>query len=256
MNATTIAGLIAAASVLTVILFKRYVYTPMVDRVTVWEYERGLKYHKGRIVKILDPGRYWIFKPNTFVGRMDMRPRLLEVQGQEVLTADSISLKVSIAGTFKVADPYMAVLQAQDYVKALHTVVQVAMRDIIGSRPIDELLEDRRSFDVQLMGLCEKKAEELGLKLLSVNVRDIMFPGDLKRVFAKVVEARKEGLAALERARGETAALRNLANGAKILENNPALLQLRMLQSLAQSSGNTLVLNWSSADNPVPLTTS
>ncbi len=252
METTITAALIGGAVVLAILFFKHSVYKPLIDRVTIWEYEKGLKYHKGRFVKLLDPGVYWMFRLAGRIDRIDMRPSTFAVVGQEVLSSDSISLKISIAGTYQVVDPYVAVNQVQNYLQTLHLTVQVAMRDIIGSRPIDELLENRNAFDRQLMEQCEKKFEELGLKLISVNVRDIMFPGELKRVFAKVVEARKEGLAALERARGETAALRSLANAAKLMENNPALLQLRMLQSLAQTTGNTLVLNCS-GDNPLPL---
>ncbi|MGH9194482.1 MAG: hypothetical protein ACRD1T_01920, partial [Acidimicrobiia bacterium] len=91
------------------------------------------------------------------------------------------------------------------------------------------------------------------LGLLSVNLKDIMFPGDLKKMFAQVVQAQKAGLAALEKARGETAALRNLANAARMIEGNPALMQLRLLQQLAESTGNTLVLGFPSSQTPLPL---
>ncbi len=253
MDTTFTAALIGSGTVLAILFFKYWVYKPLIDRVTIWEYEKGLKYHKGRFERLLDPGVYWILKFDSRIDRIDMRPSTFTVVGQEVLSTDSIALKISVAGTYRVVDPFVAVNQVQNYLQTLYLTVQVAMRDIIGSRPIDELLENRNSFDGQLMEHCEKKFEEIGLKLISVNVRDIMFPGELKRVFAKVVEARKEGLAALERARGETAALRNLANAAKLMENNPALLQLRMLQSLAQTAGNTLVLNWAAGDTPIPL---
>ena len=86
------------------------------------------------------------------------------------------------------------------------------------------------------------QASELGVKLLTAEVKDLMLPGDVKKVFAQVVKAQKEGLGALERARGESAALRNLANAAKMMEDNPNLLQLRALQVFAESSGNTLNL--------------
>jgi regulator of protease activity HflC (stomatin/prohibitin superfamily) len=93
----------------------------------------------------------------------------------------------------------------------------------------------------KLLEMTERKARDLGLKLISVNLKDLMFPGKLKEVCAQAVSSRKEGLAILEKARGETAALRSLANAAKMLEANPHLLQLRLVQSLGQSSGNSLV---------------
>ncbi len=105
----------------------------------------------------------------------------------------------------------------------------------------------------KLAELTEAKARALGLRLISVGLKDIMFPGKLKEVFAQVVSARKEGLAALEKARGETAALRNLANAAKMIESNPGLMQLRMLQTLGGSSGNTLVLGLPPQTAAIPL---
>ncbi len=93
----------------------------------------------------------------------------------------------------------------------------------------------------KLLELTEHKAQNLGLKLISVNLKDLMFPSKLKEVFAQAVSARKEGLAILEKARGETAAQRSLANAAKMIDANPHLLQLRLVQSLGQSSGNSLV---------------
>src|SRR4030067_2173938 len=100
-----------------------------------------------------------------------------------------------------------------------------------------------------LLGSSKDKASELGVELLAVNIKDIMFPGELKNIYAQVVNARNEGLAALERARGESAALRNLANAAKLMENNPALFQLRLLQAVGSNSGNTIILSPSFEEN-------
>jgi len=94
-------------------------------------------------------------------------------------------------------------------------------------------------------------ATEMGLKLISADIKDIMFAGDMKKAFAQVIKAQKEGQAALERARGETAALRSLANAARTMDDNPNLLQLRALQALADSSGNTLVLGLPNSAVPV-----
>ena len=103
------------------------------------------------------------------------------------------------------------------------------------------------------MEITEPKIANLGLKLISVDLKDIMFPGKLKELFAQVVGARKEGLAALEKAKGETAALRNLANAAKMLEGNPNLMQLRLVQALGEASGNTLILGMPPQAMPIPV---
>ncbi|MDQ7785812.1 MAG: slipin family protein [Desulfomonilaceae bacterium] len=210
--------------------------------VTVWEYQRGLRYYKGRYQRLLEPGQYWIWKYSTHIERVDMRPRQMIVSGQEVLSADAIALKVSIVAVYQVIDAVAAVNKIENYSDSLYALIQLALREVVGSKPIDDLLENRNSLNTTLMGQCGTSAEEFGLKLLSVSVRDIMFPGDLKNVFAQPVKARKEGEAALEKARGETAALRNLANAAKLMDKNPALLQLRALQTMEKSGGNTIVM--------------
>ena len=128
----------------------------------------------------------------------------------------------------------------------------MALREIVGGEKIEALLDNRASVSTKLMELTSKKATEFGLTLISADVKDIMFPGEMKRVFAQVVKAQKEGQAALERARGETAALRNLANAARTMDENPSLLQLRALQTLADSSGNTLVLGLPNSAVPLP----
>lgn len=206
--------------------------------IIVYEFERGLKYHKGKFVEVLNAGRYWIFFRSTIVKKIDVRPKFISVPGQEVLSADSVTLKVSVTARYEITDPNIAVNKIENYTDAFYAIVQLAIRDIIGSMKIDDILEQRAALNQKLMELTVNKAEEFGLKIQLIGIKDIMFPGELKKMFTKVVEAQKEGLAALERARGETAALRNLTNVAKVLEDNPALMQLRALQS----TGNTVVI--------------
>jgi CelD/BcsL family acetyltransferase involved in cellulose biosynthesis len=120
--------------------------------------------------------------------------------------------------------------------------MQLALRQIVGGAKIDELLEARERFGERLVELAAGPVSDLGLRLLGADIKDVMFPGELKKIFAQVVQARQEGLAALEKARGETAALRNLANAARLVDGNPALIQLRMLQAVAAQPGSTIVL--------------
>lgn len=103
------------------------------------------------------------------------------------------------------------------------------------------------------MELSREPAKALGITLRRVDLKDIMFPGQLKKTFAQVVNARQEGLATLERARGETAALRSLANAARMLEGSPALMQLRLLQQIGESGGNTLMLGLPAGGTPLPI---
>lgn len=223
-----------------------------VGTVTVVEYQRGLRYDLGRFSGVLDPGRYRYWRPRTVIHPVDIRARHVSVPGQEVMSADGITLRVTLAAVYEIADVERSVNAAQDSSVALYTDLQLALRSLIGAVPIDDVLAGRGEFGARLMEQCVPRAELLGLRLLQVDVRDIMFPGDLKRVFAQVVAAQKEGLAALERARGESAALRNLANAAQAVTDNPALLQLRLLQQLGNTTGNTVVLSLGGDPTIVP----
>jgi len=210
--------------------------------VTIYDYERGLEYAGGRFVRVLEPGVHLRFRPSSRIDRVDIRSTLAVVPGQEVMSADAISLKVSLVARYRVIDPKVAINDVADHVGELYGALQLALREVIGSIPIEEVVATRAEVGTRVAELASPAATRLGLELLEADLRDIMFPGDLKRTFAQVVEARQHGLAQIERARAETAALRNLANAARLVDERPSLLQLRMLEQLAASSGNTIVL--------------
>ena len=241
------------AGAIIVVIVVSVVATYGLRRTTVYEFERGLKYIRGKFRVVLPPGQYWYWPWFTAVRKLDVRPRFASITGQEVLSSDGVTLKVSLAANYEIEKPDVAINQVQDFQEAMHLQLQLALRQIIGSVDIDSLLATRDEMSKRLAEMTEVKARELGLRLISVGLKDIMFPGKLKEVFAQVVSARKEGLAALEKARGETAALRNLANAAKMIESNPGLMQLRMLQTFGGSSGNTLVLGLPAQTTAIPL---
>jgi regulator of protease activity HflC (stomatin/prohibitin superfamily) len=224
-----------------------------VRRVTILEYEKGLKYSRGKFKKLMDSGQYWYLPFFIMIVKIDIRPRFVSITGQEVLSSDGVTLKVSLAANYEICDPNIAINKVQNYQEALYVELQLTLREIIGTTDIDTVLGNRNELSKKLKEMTEKKAQDLGLKLISVSIKDIMFPGKLKEMFAQVVNARKEGLAAIEKARGETAALRNLANAAKMIENNPNLLQLRLLQTLGISSGNTLILGMPPNTTVIPI---
>jgi regulator of protease activity HflC (stomatin/prohibitin superfamily) len=238
--------------VVAVVLFFIAIKAFPLKRVIVYQYQQALRYRKGRYIGTLGPGQYWIFPKSSSIVPVDTRPEFITIQGQDVLSADGVTLKISLAAQFQVADPHVAVNKNANYRTSLYLSLQMALREIVGAEKIDALLDNRAQISSKLMELISKKASEFGLTLISADVKDIMFPGEMKRVFAQVVKAQKEGQAALERARGETAALRNLANAARTMDENPSLLQLRALQTLADSPGNTLVLGLPNAPIPLP----
>lgn len=244
-----------AQILLAVLVFFLFVafFRSVLRTVVVYEFERGLRYAGGRFSGVLEPGIYWSFKPLSEVRKVDIRPVFAPVAGQEVLSSDGVALKVSLAAKYEVVDPAVAVNSIENFRDALHVELQLALRQIIGGTPIDDLLAKRQEIGGRLQEIVAAKAQSFGVKLLVVEIRDIMFPGELKKIFTQVVRARQEGLAALEKARGETAALRNLANAAQLVDRNPSLLQLRLLQVIGQQSGNTVVLGVQSPSGPIPI---
>ena len=210
--------------------------------ITVLEYEQGLQYTHGRFEKLLAPGKYWYRPSRTTIRTVDVRVRFVTLPGQEVMSAEGLTLKVSLAASFAIPRPDLATNLVQDFREALYLELQLALREIVGAMTIDALLTSRAELSRQLLEAVAPKAAAIGLELRLVSLKDMMFPGKLRETFAQVVNARQEGLAALERARGETAALRHLANTAQLLDAHPSLLQLRLIQEVRQTSGNTLVL--------------
>jgi regulator of protease activity HflC (stomatin/prohibitin superfamily) len=220
------------------------------QRTTVYEYQAGLKYVHGKFQGLLDAGSYWHSAMSTRIETVDTRPLHQTVPSQEVLSLDGIAIKASMIATTRIVDPELALHKTQDYMAAVYLELQQALRVVMGDKPIDQILESRHQMGESIQALVADKVKSMGVEVSAVGVKDLTFPGSLKQTFAQVVSARQEGLAALERARGETAALRNLANGAKILENNPTLLRLRTLQALNESSGNTVVIKLDSDGAP------
>jgi regulator of protease activity HflC (stomatin/prohibitin superfamily) len=228
-------------------------WNALVARITIYEYERGLRYDAGRFAGVLEPGRYTILRRRTRIDTIDVRPRLVSVPGQEVITADGVSIRVSLTAELELVDPVVAVNEHGNYVEKLYVALQLALREVVATTEIDTLLEQRAAVGERLAEMTRDEAARLGLHLVRVDAKDFMFPGELRKTFAQVVAARKEGLAALERARGETAALRNLANASRVMEANPSLLQLRALQEIGRTGGNTVVLGLPASTTPLPL---
>jgi regulator of protease activity HflC (stomatin/prohibitin superfamily) len=249
MPETLIAVFVIVSALFALWIFRKVLLA--IRHVTVYEYQRALKYKKGRYQETLGPGRYWILTWRSSIVAVDIRPEFITIPGQDVLSADGVTLKVSLAAQFQVSDPNVAVNKNANFRNSLYLLLQMALRQVVGQEKIDGLLDNRAGISAKLMELTVPKAEELGLKLTLADVKDIMFPGEMKKVFSQVVKAQKEGQAALEKARGETAALRNLANAARTIDDNPNLLSLRALQALADSSGSTLVFGIPNGTLPI-----
>jgi regulator of protease activity HflC (stomatin/prohibitin superfamily) len=204
----------------------------------------GLLYKHGKFQAQLPVGRQIRWGRGLSMDLYDLRKTSMAVTGQEVLTADKVGMKASLLVTHQVAEPAKLAHTTQQWFADLHNLAQLALRTVATEMDAETLLTQRQSLSTKLLELVQPKAAELGLSVTAVELRDIMFPADLKRAFAETLKAKQEGQAALERARGESAALRNLANASRVLEGNPALMNLRLMQSVssAQAAGSTLVL--------------
>jgi regulator of protease activity HflC (stomatin/prohibitin superfamily) len=218
--------------------------------VTVHDYERGILFARGHLKQVVGAGMHWVMPYFRRLEVVDMRSRVVGIAGQEVLSSDNVSVRVSVAIRFRVAAAELMLKEAQLPEAVLYLEAQLILRDLVAALPIEELLQKREQLSGQLQARLEPKAAALGLSLETVGIKDVMFPGGLKQIFAQVVEAKKSAQAALEKARGETATLRHLANAAKLLEGNPALVTLKTLQA-ASDGKHTLVLGVSQPIIPV-----
>lgn len=204
----------------------------------------GLLFRKGRFVETLETGLHVKWGRRVSVLIIDRRRQSLAVAGQEVLTKDNVGLKASALVIWQINDPVKG-LEVQLVDQELYQLVHQALRQAIGEIAIEDVLAERMNMGVKMLAAVAERAEELGVKVHSIDVRDVMIPADLRKAFNEVLKAKQVGLAALERARGESAALRNLANAARLMNDNPALMNLRVLQTVndaKEAGNNTLVM--------------
>lgn len=216
---------------------------------TVWSFQEGLLFRHGEYLRILAPGRHVVWGRGFELQLVDKHLRQLTVQSQEITTQDKAAIRVSAIAHYRVVDGLKFLTEAQAPEQVLYASVQLALREVVGGLPVDSVLEDRSSFAGQLKLLVLDTAEKLGLEIESVDIRDVLLGGDLKKAYSGVLRAKKEALAGLEKARGEAAALRTLSNGARQFEKNPHLLQLRYLQ-LLEDAGQSGVIARSSWAQP------
>ena len=222
----------------------------IIERRTVYEYQHALLFNRGTYSETLTPGIYWYSKLNSRVEVIDARLQILTVPGQEILTKDGVTLKISALVECRVKDAKTAALVHADYLESLYALVQKELRLLVGESPVEKILEEKEEIGRTLHERLGEHCSGLGLEIKSTSIKDIMFPGALKEAFSQVARARQEGLAVLERTRGESAALRNLANAAKLVESNPELYRLRLLQSV--SGASSVVLHLDSDEKSTP----
>ncbi len=213
-------------------------------KIYVQNTERAVVLRSGAQPVILPPGTHRIKKSGEQVTMIDLRPTLVRIAGQETLTADGVSVRCGATVTYKIIDPLGWTNASRDNSgeELLYLDAQLAMRDLIAAADATALLSTRSELSKAFAEQMAPAEQAYGITVVNAQIRDISFPGDLRIKFAQVALAKQESAAGLERARGEQATLRSLANAARQLESNPQLHQLRALIALERGGGQ-LVIN-------------
>lgn len=194
----------------------------------------GLLIVDGELVKTLKPGlyAYWKFNRKVAVEQVDLRLQAMEVQGQEILTKDKVTLRVNLSAHYKVTDVVQARSDLTHFSDHLYRGLQFALRQAVGARTLDTLLGNKGELDKEIHNTVHQKVLEHGINVRSVGVKDIILPGDMKEILNRVVETEKAAQANVIKRREETAAARSLLNTARLMDENPTLMRLKELEVL------------------------
>lgn len=203
-------------------------------QIQVPENMKGILTVDGQVHQLLASGvyAYWKYQHNVAIELFDLRLQIVEVTGQEILTRDKVSLRINLSATWQYTDLLMAYAASQKPSEHLYRELQFGIRSAIGTRTLDELLENKNIINEVVMNHVANKMAQIGLNVHSVGVKDIILPGEMKVILAKVVEASKTAEANAIRRREETAATRSLLNTAKVMEDNPVALRMKELETL------------------------
>jgi regulator of protease activity HflC (stomatin/prohibitin superfamily) len=200
----------------------------------VQEYERGVIFRLGRLVGARGPGLILLLPGIERMRKVDLRIVTLEVPAQEAITRDNVTVKVNAVVYFRVVDPEEAVVKVLDYVRATSLIGQTTLRSILGQSDLDHLLSERDKINAELQQVIDTQTSAWGVKVTSVEVRDLELPQTMQRAMARQAEAEREKRAKVIHAEGEFTASQQLANAAAVIGSQPATLQLRYLQTLTE----------------------
>jgi regulator of protease activity HflC (stomatin/prohibitin superfamily) len=204
------------------------------DIATVDRHKVGVAFQDGAYVETLPPGQYawWRGMGDARVVEVDLREQTLDVAGQEIMTADKVTLRMNAVVTYRVVDARQSVMVADGATQSLYREAQLALRGVVAARELDAFLTEKDAVTDEFEQAVRGRAGELGLDIVSAGLRDVILPGDMKDLMNKVTEAKKGAEANLIVRREETAAMRSQANTARLLADNPTLMRLRELEVL------------------------
>ncbi|MFC1811055.1 slipin family protein [Patescibacteria group bacterium] len=208
------------------------------------EYQRGVMFTLGKYTGTKMPGWRLVIPVFQSMRRVDIRTKAVDVPDQEAITKDNVSIHINAVIYYKVSAADKSIIEVENFYYAISQLAQTTMRNAVGEVSLDDLLKNRDEIAHRIQGIVDKASDPWGIKVESVELKDIVLPQDLKRTMAKEAEAEREKRAVIIRAAGEVEAAENMANAAKTLNSAPGALHLRTLQTvndLSSDQSNTTI---------------
>ena len=202
------------------------------------EYERGVIFRLGRLIAQKGPGLILLIPFIDQMVRVDLRTITLNVPPQEVITKDNVTVRVNAVAYFRVVDPNMAITEVENYLLATSQISQTTLRSVLGKAELDSLLSERERLNIELQQIIDEQTEPWGVKVSTVEVKDVELPTEMQRAIARQAEAERERRAKVISADGEFQASAKLSQAADVMSRNPTTLQLRYLQTLLEMGVN------------------
>ena len=202
------------------------------------EYERGVIFRLGRLIALKGPGLRLLIPVVDQMVRVDLRTVTLNVPPQEVITQDNVTARVNAVAYFRVVDPDKAITEVENFLRATSEISQTTLRSVLGKADLDALLAERERLNQELQEIIDEQTEPWGIKVSTVEVKDVEIPNEMQRAIARQAEAERERRAKIIASEGEFQASQKLADAAEIISKNPATLQLRYLQTLLEIGNN------------------
>jgi len=202
------------------------------------EYERGVIFRLGRLIAQKGPGLILLIPFVDRMVRVDLRTVTLNIPPQEVITRDNVPASVTAVTYFRVIDPNKAIVEVENFLLATSQIAQTTLRSVLGKAELDQLLSERERLNEDLQTIIDEQTEPWGVKVTTVEIKDVEIPDQMQRAMARQAEAERERRAKIINSEGEYQAAQKLADAADIISTNPATLQLRYLQTLLEMGVN------------------
>jgi regulator of protease activity HflC (stomatin/prohibitin superfamily) len=203
------------------------------------EYERGVIFRLGRIIAAKGPGLIILIPIIDRIVKVSLRLVALDVDPQDVITRDNVSVKVNAVLYFRVVDPVKAIVQVENYAYAMSQLAQTTLRSVCGQAELDDLLAERDKINAKLQEILDTHTDPWGIKVTTVELKQIDLPQEMQRAIARQAEAERERRAKVINAEGEFQAAAKLAEASRIIENHPVALQLRYLQTMREMAAES-----------------